>query len=248
MRKFASIPPRVWQADLKAVRGNLEALAVHYHLTTSGHANMLGLYYVPVTYIAHEIGCPEEGASKGLLALVEAKICSYDFDRELVWVHEMAADQIAAQLSPKDKRVKGVADQLAMLPICPITLSFYQRYRLSFHLYDERNLEEFELSMPENAEAPSKALRSKEKEKEKDKDLGKGEGPSGSRGSGKPTGTSDTMFTPYPIPKSSAEAKTFLLSKGVPADQIDACLRNLLGGNLTPYDLEGVLTDARSAA
>lgn len=65
MRKFASIPPRVWQADLKAVRGKLEALAVHYHLTTSGHANMLGLYYVPIAYIAHEIGCPEEGASKG---------------------------------------------------------------------------------------------------------------------------------------------------------------------------------------
>lgn len=246
MRKFASIPPRVWQADLKAVRGNLEALAVHYHLTTSGHANMLGLYYLPVTYIAHEIGCPEEGASKGLLALVEAQICSYDFERELVWVHEMAADQIAAQLSPKDKRVKGVADQLSMLPMCQITLNFYRRYRLSFHLYDERNLEEYELSMPDDVEAPSKPLRSKEKDKEKD--LGKGEGTSGSRGVGKSPAASETMFTPYPIPTSSAEAKTFLLGKGVPADRIDACLRNLLGGNFTPYDLEGVLSDARSAA
>ncbi|MDR9783837.1 hypothetical protein [Rhizobium redzepovicii] len=244
MRKFASIPPRVWQADLKPVRGNLEALAVHYHLTTSGHANMLGLYYVPITYIAHEIGCSQEGASKGLLDLIEAKICSYDYQRELVWVHEMAADQIAPQLSPKDKRVKGVADQLAMLPICPITLGFYQRYRLPFHLSDERNLEEFELSMPDDVEAPSKPLRSKEKEK----DLGKGEGPSGFRGSGKSSEGSETMFAPYPIPASSADGKTFLLSKGVPADQIDGCLRNLLGGNLSPYDLEGIVTDARSAA
>jgi hypothetical protein len=244
MRKFASIPPRVWQVDLKAVRGNFEALAVHYHLTTSGHANMLGLYYVPVTYIAHEIGCSEEGASKGLLALVEAKICSYDFERELVWVHEMAADQISPQLSPKDKRVKGVADQLAMLPMCWITLDFYQRYRLPFHLYDERNLEEFELSMPDHVEAPSKPLRSKEKEK----DLGEGEGPSGFRRSVKSRSASETMFTPFPIPTSSAEGKTFLLSKGVPADQIDACLRNLLGGNLSPFDLEGIVSDARSAA
>ena len=248
MRKFASIPPRVWQVDLKAVRGNFEALAVHYHLTTSGHANMLGLYYVPVAYIAHEIGCSAEGASKGLLALVEAKICSYDFDRELVWVHEMAADQIASHLSPKDKRVKGIADQLSMLPMCPITLSFYQRYRLPFHLYDERNLEEFELAMPENSEAPSKPLRSKEKEKEKEKDLGEGEGPSGSGGSEKSPTASETMFTPYPIPASSAEGRTFLLSKGLPADQLDACLRLLMGGNFSPYELEGVLTDARSAA
>lgn len=244
MRKFASIPPRVWQADLKAVRGNLEALAVHYHLTTSGHANMLGLYYVPIAYIAHEIGCREEGASKGLLDLIEAKICSYDHQRELVWVHEMAADQIAPQLQPKDKRVKGVADQLAMLPICPITLGFYQRYRLPFHLYDERNLEEFELSMPDGVEAPSKALRSKEKEK----DLEEGEGVSGFRGRENSEKTSNTMFTPFPIPSSSAEGKSFLITKGVPAEQIDGCLRNLLGGNFTPYDLEGFLSGARSAA
>ncbi|ARM14187.1 MULTISPECIES: hypothetical protein [Rhizobium] len=244
MRKFASIPPRIWQADLKAVRGKLEALAVHYHLTTSGHANMLGLYYVPITYIAHEIGGSPEGASKGLLDLIEAKICSYDFERELVWVHEMAADQIAPQLSPKDKRVKGIADQLAMLPMCLITLGFYKRYRLPFHLYDERNLEEFELSMPDDAEAPSKALRSKEKEK----DLEEGEGPSGFRGREQIEKTSNTMFRPFPIPSSSAEGKTFLITKGVPAEQIDGCLRNLLGGNFTPYDLEGVLSGARSAA
>lgn len=246
MRKFASIPPRVWQVDLKAVRGNLEALAVHYHLTTSGHANMLGLYYVPITYIAHEIGCPQEGASKGLLALVQAQICSYDFERELVWVHEMAADQIAPHLSPKDKRVKGVADQLSMLPMCPITLDFYRRYRIPFHLYDELNLEEFELSMPDDVEAPSKPLRSKEKEKEKD--LGKGQGSSCYGGSENPAAASEAMFTPYPIPASSAEGRTFLLSKGVPSDLIDSCLRNLIGGNLTPFDLEGIVTNARSAA
>jgi hypothetical protein len=156
MRKYASIPPRVWQADLKAVRGDLEAIAVHYHLTTSGHANMLGLYYLPVAYIAHEIGFSQEGASKGLLTLIDANICSYDFEREIVWVHDMAADQIAPQLSPKDKRVKGIADQLSMLPICKITLGFYSKYRLPFHLYEERNLEDFELALGENSEAPSK--------------------------------------------------------------------------------------------
>ncbi|MEF0939611.1 hypothetical protein [Rhizobium sp. BR 362] len=62
------------------------------------------------------------------------------------------------------------------------------------------------------------------------------------------TYTRETMFTPYPIPTSSAEGKAFLLGKGVPADQIDICLRNLLGGNFSPYDLEGILTQARSAA
>jgi hypothetical protein len=44
MRKFASFPPTISQVGLNAVRGNFEALTVHYHLTTSSHADMLGLY------------------------------------------------------------------------------------------------------------------------------------------------------------------------------------------------------------
>ncbi len=248
LRKFASIPPRIWQADLKAVRGDLEAIAVHYHLTTSGHANMLGLYYLPVAYIAHEVGFTQEGASKGLLALISADICSYDFERDIVWVHDMAADQIAPQLSPKDKRVKGIADQLSMLPMCKITLGFYSKYRLPFHLYDERNLEDFELAVGEHQEAPSKPLRSKEKEQDKEQDLETGAGSFGSGDDEKSQHQPETIFTPFPIPQSPAEGRTFLLSKGVPQEHLDACLPTLLGGNLSPYDLEGILAEARSAA
>jgi hypothetical protein len=56
------------------------------------------------------------------------------------------------------------------------------------------------------------------------------------------------MFTPFPIPASAADGKTFLTDKGVPAEKMDECLRNLLGGNFSPYDLEGVLSEIRSAA
>lgn len=248
MRKFASIPPRIWQADLKAVRGDLEAIAVHYHLTTSGHANMLGLYYVPVAYIAHEIGCSQEGASKGLLALIEADICSYDFKREIVWVHDMASDQIAPQLSEKDKRVKGIADQLAMLPICPITLGFYAKYRIAFHLHEERNLVDFELAAGDVEEAPSKPLRSKEQEKDQEQDLETG---TGSIGLGNKKISQPARFQmgePYPVPSSVAEAKTFLLDKGVPHNRLDECVRLLMGGNFSPFELEGILDGARSAA
>ncbi|MCW8283448.1 hypothetical protein K7A42_21350 [Agrobacterium sp. InxBP2] len=248
MRKFASIPPRIWQSDLKAVRGDLEAIAVHYHLTTSGHANMLGLYYVPVAYIAHEVGCSQEGASKGLLALVEADICSYDFKREIVWVHDMASDQIAPQLSEKDKRVKGIADQLAMLPICPITLGFYAKYRVAFHLHGERNLVDFELAAGDVEEAPSKPLRSKEQEKDQEQDLGPGTGSIGLGNEKISQPDRFRMTTPYPVPSSVAEAKTFLLNEGVPHNRLDECVRLLMGGNLSPYDLEGILEEARSAA
>lgn len=248
MRKFASVPPRIWQADLKAVRGDLEAIAVHYHLTTSGHANMLGLYYVPVAYIAHEMGIAPEGASKGLRSLIQAGLCAYDFEKDLVWVHDMASDQIAPHLSPKDKRVKGIAEQLAMLPICPITLGFYTKYRLPFHLHEERCLEDFELAMPSPSEAPSEPLRSKEKEKDQEKDLGEGEGPSCSGKQDFSAQERETIFTPFPVPSSAAAARQFLIDQGVPHIRLDECARLMMGGNLSRYDLEGVLNDQGSAA
>lgn len=256
MRKFASVPPRIWLGELKAIRGNLEALAVHYHLTTSNHANMLGLYYVPVTYIAHETGSPLEGASKGLQSLVEAGICSYDDEHELVWVHEMAADQIAPKLSPKDNRVRSISDQLAMLPICPITLGFYTRYREAYHLSEERNLTPFEEAYCDKTgspfEAPSEPLRSKEKEKKKDKDLGEGKEKTGLGEKGVSKGTytreGQHMFEAYPTPASPKEGVEFLKSKGVPQKRRDEFLQLLIGGNLTPYDLEGVLEEERNVA
>jgi hypothetical protein len=245
VRKFASVPPRVWQSDLRGVRGDLEALAAYFHLTTSGHATMLGLYYIPVPYLAHEIGCPIEGASKGLLSLIKAGLCSYDFDQDLVWVHEMAADQIAPQLMPKDKRVVGIADQLSMFPICPITLGFFGRYREPFHLFDERSLADFEHAFNNSEEAPSMPLRSKEKEKEQDKDLGKGTGQSGSGGKGN---TRASIFEPLPIPASAAEGRAQLIELGVPLREMDSCLRKFLGGNLSMYEIEGLQTQKQGAA
>jgi hypothetical protein len=247
MRKFASVPPRIWQADLKAVRGDLEAIAVHYHLTTSSHANMLGLYYVPVAYIAHEIGISQEGASKGLRSLIQADLCAYDFDKDLVWVRDMASDQIAPHLSPKDKRVKGIAEQLAMLPICAITLGFFQKYRVPYHLHEERCLEEFEVISASPFEAPSKPLRSKEKEKDKEKDLGEGQGTFCS-GDVETETPRETMFRSFPTPSSASEARTILIEKGVPQSSLDECVRLMMGGNFGPYELEGVLEATRKVA
>lgn len=62
-----------------------------------------------------------------ILALIEADISSYDFKHEVAWVHDMASDRIGPQPLEKDKRVKGVANQLEMLPICPITLGVYAK-------------------------------------------------------------------------------------------------------------------------
>lgn len=58
----------------------------------------------------------------------------------------------------------------------------------------------------------------------------------------------ETMFTPYPRPPSAAAAREQLIGKGVPQSELDECVRLIMEDNFSPYDLEGVLARARSAA
>ncbi|MEA4763928.1 ATP-binding protein [Klebsiella pneumoniae] len=100
MRDYATVAPQFWlgKTGRELRKKGAEAQVVSFYLMTSPHANMLGLYYLPILYIAHETGLGLEGASKGLKSTIEAGFCSYDEDTEMVWVHEMAAYQAEASL------------------------------------------------------------------------------------------------------------------------------------------------------
>ncbi|MEO9336993.1 hypothetical protein ABFT80_06095 [Mesorhizobium sp. SB112] len=234
MRSFATIPPSVWQTDIKKLRGDVDAIAVHYHLTTSSHSTMIGIYPLPLMYLAYELGSPLEGASKGLRRVCEAGIATYDEEAEIVWVHEMAATQIAPRLSPKDNRVLAVSKQLAALPICQITLGFYGHYREIFHLRDQPILEEYERAL----QGASEPLRSKEKDKEQDKDLGPEAGKFSTEeeelGSGSSFETSEEAYAPRP---SLEESRRFLIEIGVPGHRMETALQRLMREALFPCDV-----------
>ncbi|CCE94924.1 hypothetical protein SFHH103_00424 [Sinorhizobium fredii HH103] len=241
MRNFATIPPSIWQTDLKKLRGDVEAIAVHYHLTTNSHSTMIGIYPLPLMYLAYEVGIPLEGASKGLQRVCREGLATYDAETELVWVHEMAASQVAPRLSPKDNRVVSVAKLLAALPICPISLSFYERYRDVFHLRDQRILDEFERAFL----GASDPLRSKDKEKEQD--LGEGKGTFGS-------GVKEDTYThardhdpehPYEQPPTVEEGKAFLMRLGLPPQFMEAALQRLMREALFPCDVNEWKREAR---
>jgi hypothetical protein len=133
---------------------------------TSPHANMLGLYYLPILYIAHETGLGLEGASKGLKSTIEAGFCSYDEDTEMVWVHEMAAYQVGKALKPGDNRCAGSG------------VSMHHLLK-TFSFIILRTLDDFHLNIKRESrrilEGASKGLRSQDQEQdqeqEQDKDL-----------------------------------------------------------------------------
>lgn len=170
MRDYATVAPQFWlgKTGRELRKKGAEAQVVSFYLMTSPHANMLGLYYLPILYIAHETGLGLEGASKGLKSTIEAGFCSYDEDTEMVWVHEMAAYQVGKALKPGDNRCAGVRSEYASLSENPFLSLFYERYKDDFHL----NVKRESCPTPEGA---SKGLRSQDQEQdqeqEQDKDL-----------------------------------------------------------------------------
>lgn len=165
MRDYAKVSPKFWIGQTgKALRSaGMEAQIVAMYLLSSPHANMLGLYYCPIEFIAHETGLTLEGASKGLQRAIEAGFCLYDQKTEIVWVMEMAKYQIGEALKPNDLRVKGVQNEYAALPQNPFLSMFYDKYHKAFHM--EVCREPFSTE-DRPFEAPLKALRSQEQEQE----------------------------------------------------------------------------------
>jgi len=135
MRDYGKVSPQFWLGRTgRSLRGNPEAQVVALYLMTSPHANMLGVYHCPISYIAHETGLPLEGASKGLRSLVEGGFCTYDEDDEYVFVHEFAAHQVGDELQASDNRVKGIKAELSKLPEGQCRQGFEAKYAVAFHL------------------------------------------------------------------------------------------------------------------
>ena len=165
MRDYAKLSPTFWTGATGRTlrRRGIEGVVVALYLVSSPHSNMLGMYYQPLMYMAHETGLGIEGASKGLRDCIECGFCSYDPDTEMVWVHEMAAWQIADALSPADKRCKGIQKDYEALADNPFLGLWFDRYETAFGLTRRR---EFDARNEGASQAPSKPHRSQEQEQE----------------------------------------------------------------------------------
>lgn len=135
MHEFSKITRDFWTSPLgKKIKScELEAKALTFYLMTCPHANMIGIYYLPLPLVAHEIGVPLEGVQRGLEALVKVGFCSYDSEAEYVWIHEMATSQLGI-LKKNDNRVKHVYCLFRKLPKLSFLTDFYDKYRYLLHL------------------------------------------------------------------------------------------------------------------
>jgi len=165
VRDYGRVGPKFWIGDTgkKLRAAGKDAQIVGMYLMTGPHANMLGLYYLPKIYIAHETGLGLEGASEGLSRCIEAQFCRYDDITEMVWVIEMARYQIAESLTANDKQCKGIQREYLALPENPFLSGFFEKYGIAYHMSVRRP----ELMAgSSSSEGATKGLRSQEQEQE----------------------------------------------------------------------------------
>ena len=213
MRDYGKISPQFWTGKTgKAIKaGGPESVVVAMYLMSSPHSNMIGMYYLPMMYVAHETGLGIEGALKGLGRALEAGFCSYDDASEVVWVHEMARYQIAAELSANDNRVKGIQREIDSVPENPFVSAFYDKYSAAFNLKKQA-----EKTSP--LEAPSKPLGCQEQEQEQDKTL---------LSESDDSNDFEQFWTAYPKKQAKQEASKAFRSAKVKPEQLQTVLQDI---------------------
>jgi uncharacterized phage protein (TIGR02220 family) len=164
MREFAKISPQIWTSEMgrKIKNLGLEARVISFYLSSNPSAHMTGVYYIPIVLIAHEAGLSVEKATIALDGLCQIGYCTYDYENEYVWVHDMGINQVCAtQLKSNDNRVSAINPHYALLPELSFLQNFYNKYARLFLL---KNCHDFITPL----QAPSDTLRSNEKENDKE--------------------------------------------------------------------------------
>jgi hypothetical protein len=159
VRDYSKVSPSFWTGETgkELRRRGFEALLVGTYLMTSPTSNMLGLYYQPVLYMAHETGLGVEGATKGLQHCIDCGFCKYDEGSDMVWVIEMALYQIAEALKVTDLRCKGIQKDYDALPNNRFLGEFFDRYEAAFHMRHRRDSTSHSTDIPKDpSQAPSK--------------------------------------------------------------------------------------------
>lgn len=166
MRDHAIVSPHFWTGETgRQLRKDADAQRIALYLMTCPSANMIGLYYIPIPLISHEVGISLQGASKGLVRLYEVGFCAYDAPSEVVFIYQMARYQIGEVIKDKDLRYGSVLKLLSQMRNCIFYNDFLTRYNEPFRL----NLKP--LPSPLRAPRAFDQDQDQDQDQEKEKDL-----------------------------------------------------------------------------
>lgn len=123
---YRRVVPSFWtDPDLKR-KFTLGQKALLLYFFTSPHSNMIGLYFLPLEYVAAETGLSVEDIRRDLVGVL-APFVSYDEETEEVLVRRAAFHQMG-ELHGADKRKEGVRRLLEGIHSARLKRAFLEEY------------------------------------------------------------------------------------------------------------------------
>ena len=136
MRDYAKVAPTFWTGETgrKIRMFGRDAQVIALYLITCPGSNWIGLYYLPIPILCHEVGISKEGALKALRSLEKIDYAYYDMGNEIVWVPGAAKYQVGESLKAGDKKIIGIVNDLKPYAKSEFCRDFHRRYASLYHL------------------------------------------------------------------------------------------------------------------
>jgi hypothetical protein len=137
MREFVKISPKFWIGPTgRAIRkSGVDAQLVALYLLSSPHVSFIGMYHLPMVYIAADTGLSIDAVRAALTAIERTGFARYDEDSECLWVIESAKWQVGERMDVKDAKTKYVQKEFDALPSdCPFKAEFMAKYGRAYHM------------------------------------------------------------------------------------------------------------------
>lgn len=136
MREFNKVSAKYWMTSLTKHLKQLgpEALLLSIYLQTNHHTHSLGIFYLPINYIAQDTGIKPNKINDLLITLIKFGFCRYDFNHHYIWLLNYALEQTGGPLKESDNRVVQARKYYAELPLLDFIDEFLLRHREDFHL------------------------------------------------------------------------------------------------------------------
>ncbi len=142
-KPFSKLYTNYWinPDNRELVQLGIDVKLMAIYLQGNSHHNILGVYYLPILYVANDLKLSPKKVQVTLKKLCEIAYCKYDVKTQYIWVCNMALEQIGEEIANKDNkdnkdnRIKAIQAIWNSLPIQVDFLSeVYNRYHLIFNL------------------------------------------------------------------------------------------------------------------
>ena len=140
--RYGAVHTQIWQSrDFRALTA--EAKMLFLYLLTSPHANLTGVYLLPLAYAQEDMGWDQDTMLNALEQLIEAEMVKYDHDARVVCVlNYMKYNPISNQ-----KQATGAVNAVKNLPKTPLVCDFIRAVIAYCPIYASR-LDTLQIAYP----------------------------------------------------------------------------------------------------